>query len=771
MKIRSTLVTVVAGVFIIFSAVAGANQADDTTITITGRTPGVTPFLSQLTLQVSNTTVLKSIQFAIDPKPGSVTRPLSATYSNDYLASLGFVNPPQIILPVYGLYAGYTNTVRLTYRFLDGSSKQAFTSITTPTFDDQGCGYNNPTKLQPRTNSTHLSYDYIFDSSACGNFSPVILDSDGALRWVSPFRSFPALVGASTFFDGAVYVSRGSTLSRVDLDGSVSLVADYSNLGVESLHHNIERGKTGLLIEVDTNAWYESVILEVDSADGHLLKIFNMADIISAAMIAGGDDPSQFVFQRTPQSNNDWFHNNAAAYNRADDSVIISSRENFVICIDYKTRTIKWILGDPTKKWHQFPSLAHFALMLAPGSLPPIGQHAVSVTYDQNLLLYDNGLNSLFPLNQPPGEGRTFSSPRKYSLDLVGKIATEVWEFPMNQSVYSPICSSCYEDAPLNYLIDHASGTAFGPVPGGGIAQLLGLDAAGEEIFYYQYPKNLPCITAYNSIPIHLENTKFPTVGPQALNLSTRGLVSVGDNVLIGGFIVTGPGPKSVVLRALGPTLSGFGLSGVLADPVLSVYNSSRTLIATNDNWQDDIGAAYITVNGLAPANPSESALLQNLAPGAYTVIVTGKDSTPGMSLVELYDVSPLSNSKLVNMSTRGSAGTGDNVLISGFIVGDVESATVIIRALGPSLASFGVSGVLSDPTLTIYDANGTVIASNDNWQDDINAIDVQKNLLTPPNPSESAIVLRLPAGAYTAIVRGANGGTGVGLAEVYTLH
>ncbi len=399
MKIRSTLVTVVAGVFIIFSAVAGANQADDTTITITGRTPGVTPFLSQLTLQVSNTTVLKSIQFAIDPKPGSVTRPLSATYSNDYLASLGFVNPPQIILPVYGLYAGYTNTVRLTYRFLDGSSKQAFTSITTPTFDDQGCGYNNPTKLQPRTNSTHLSYDYIFDSSACGNFSPVILDSDGALRWVSPFRSFPALVGASTFFDGAVYVSRGSTLSRVDLDGSVSLVADYSNLGVESLHHNIERGKTGLLIEVDTNAWYESVILEVDSADGHLLKIFNMADIISAAMIAGGDDPSQFVFQRTPQSNNDWFHNNAAAYNRADDSVIISSRENFVICIDYKTRTIKWILGDPTKKWHQFPSLAHFALMLAPGSLPPIGQHAVSVTYDQNLLLFDNGLRSLFPLN------------------------------------------------------------------------------------------------------------------------------------------------------------------------------------------------------------------------------------------------------------------------------------------------------------------------------------------------------------------------------------
>src|SRR4029453_3613820 len=236
--------------------------------------------------------------------------------------------------------------------------------------------------------------------------------------------------------------------------------------------------------------------------------------------------------------------------------------------------------------------------------------------------------------------------------------------------------------------------------------------------------------------------------------------------------IVTGPGPKSVVLRALGPSLSGFGLSGVLADPSLKVYDSSRTVIASNDNWQDDIGAAYIAQNGLAPANPSESAtLLQNLAPGAYTVIVTGKDPTPGIGLVELYDVSPLSNSKLANMSARGSVGTGDNVLISGFILGDVDSATVVVRALGPSLGPFGVSNPLSDPVLTIYDSKGSAIASNDNWHDGNNATNTQRKGLSPPNALDSAIVLHLPAGSYTAIVRGANGTTGNALAEVYPPH
>src|SRR5262245_57092144 len=145
LMLKTCSLIVVGAVFIVFSHLAGADQAHDTTITITGHTAGATPFISQLSLAVSNVTVLKSIQFTIDPKPGSVTRPLSGTYSDSYLVSRGFQHPPQVIVPVYGLYAGYQNIVRLTYRFMDGSSKRTVTSITTAAFNDQGCGYNTPT--------------------------------------------------------------------------------------------------------------------------------------------------------------------------------------------------------------------------------------------------------------------------------------------------------------------------------------------------------------------------------------------------------------------------------------------------------------------------------------------------------------------------------------------------------------------------------------------------------------------------------------------------
>jgi arylsulfate sulfotransferase len=198
-----------------------------------------------LTLAVSDTSVLKSIEFTIIPKPGSVTRPLSATYANNYLVERGFENPQtgEIVLPVYGLYGGYANTVRLTYRFMDGSSKQNSTTITTTAFTDP-CGYENPTVLQARTRSTELSYDYIVKGS-CSNFSPAIIDTDGALRWVGTTGFSSAI---TTFFDNAVYLAVGPKLYRNELDGSFTFLGDYSSIGVTDFHHNNGHGKVGLLL-------------------------------------------------------------------------------------------------------------------------------------------------------------------------------------------------------------------------------------------------------------------------------------------------------------------------------------------------------------------------------------------------------------------------------------------------------------------------------------------------------------------------------------------
>ncbi|MEO7723887.1 MAG: aryl-sulfate sulfotransferase, partial [Chthoniobacterales bacterium] len=527
------------------SRVLLASQADDVVISIDQQTAGATPFLSQITLLVSDTAAIRQIKFTIASRAGSVTRPLSATYSQSYLAGRGDIVNGKIFLPVYGLYDGYTNSVTLTYSFNDGSARAEVTTITTATYDDP-CGYKTPTVLQSRSTDLSLSYDYFLVKGACSFDSPAILDSDGALRWVGTAGlKFYSLA----FLDNSIYIANGSLLYRNDLDGTVTQLGDFASAGVLDFHHNVDRGKAGLLFEADTEAYLETVIMEI-LPDGKLLKTWNMADIISAAMVAGGDDPSKFVFGAP----DDWFHSNAATYNRADDTLIVSSREDFVIGLDYESGAIKWILGDPEKAWYLFPSLRQYALILSPGSLPPIGQHAVSITYDQGLLLLDNGATSLF--QQPPGPSRTYSSPRKYRLDLVNRTATEVWNYPMDQTIFASYCGSVYEDAPLNFLIDYAY------IPRGNaiFARLVGLDPAGSKVFDYEY-QTAGCLQAFNAVPLHLENTSFPAVGPQSLNLSTRGLVSPGQGALIGGFIVTGSVPKTVVLRALGPSLGGSGLT------------------------------------------------------------------------------------------------------------------------------------------------------------------------------------------------------------------
>ena len=259
------------------------------------------------------------------------------------------------------------------------------------------------------------------------------------------------------------------------------------------------------------------------------------------------------------------------------------------------------------------------------------------------------------------------------------------------------------------------------------------------------------------------------TTPAQALNLSSRLNVGTGDNVLIGGLIISGTAPKQVLVRGLGPSLSANGtLTGVLADPALEIYQGN-TLIQSNNNWKDTQESA-ITATTLAPDDDLESAILVTLDPGHYTVILSGQNSGTGIGLVEAYDLESAGASVLANTSTRGFVSGGDNVLIAGFIVGNGGSDTVVVRAIGPSLADAGVANPLADPTLDLYDENGMIIRSNNNWQETQGNL-IQSTGLAPTNEFESAIIRALVPGNYTAVVRGNELGTGVALVEVYNLQ
>jgi uncharacterized delta-60 repeat protein len=253
-------------------------------------------------------------------------------------------------------------------------------------------------------------------------------------------------------------------------------------------------------------------------------------------------------------------------------------------------------------------------------------------------------------------------------------------------------------------------------------------------------------------------------------NLSARAHVFTGEQILIVGFIIGGTENKMVLIRGLGPSLAGFGVPGPLANPTLSLFDHTSTLVATNDNWKD-MQQAQIQATGLAPSNDFEPAILATLSPGAYTAFLQGKAATTGIGLAEIYDVDPSVNAQATNLSGRGFVGTGNDVLIGGIIVGGPTGSMqrVLVRALGPSLGSAGVASPLANPTLSLRDANGNVIANNDNWQDSQQA-DIAATGKAPPNTKESAILALLAPGKYTAIVAGENGTTGVGLIEFYSL-
>jgi glucose/arabinose dehydrogenase len=306
-------------------------------------------------------------------------------------------------------------------------------------------------------------------------------------------------------------------------------------------------------------------------------------------------------------------------------------------------------------------------------------------------------------------------------------------------------------------LFDPSTGTAGGF--GTGISTLVDLQIGPDGCLYYLAQGNGGQVFRVAAVP------------SQPLNISVRARVETGTGVLISGFINTGTAAKKVIVRALGPST---GVTGSLADPVLELHGSDGSLITTNNNWKDNTAQQQqdIINNQLAPTNDLESAIVITLQPGTYTAVLQGQGNTTGIGLVEVYDVDQTSPSRLGNISGRASVQAGTNVLIAGFIVGNnIGAAKVVARGIGPSLAQSGITNPLLDPTLELHDNNGTLLIGNDNWQDNASqASRISAAGLAPANPLESAVFASLVPGTYTAIVAGKNGGTGVGLVEVYNL-
>lgn len=469
------------------------NQAAEAAVRVTTQEPGITPFIATLSLGMRDFTNLAEIAYTIDPKPGSFSKPVSVSYTREWLERKHAWDEPgkRLAVTVFGLYANYANTVTLAASFRDGSVHRERVVVATLPYAGAAAVYNTPEVKTARSASVDPGIDYLMIKNTIS--TPVVLDSDGNLRWVGG----PEITNsASSVFDGDSFIV-GSALTpelfRVGLDGRLVRTPLVSTR-YTSFHHDLAWGKTGLLAELDAIEngirRIESELADVTPA-GQVLKEWDLAAIFRKTMRDAGDNPDNFV-----RDGIDWFHMNSAIYVPSDDSLLVSSRENFVVKLDYATGAIKWIFGDTTKHWYvDYPSLRALALTLTSGN-PPIGQHSLSIASNGDLLLFNNGLGSA---NQPPGTSpgvtRSVSFPSRYKIDEPRRTAAEVWSYSPTPPVLSDVCSSVYETSAGGHIITYSVAA------GRTRTKLVAIDSHGQVAFDYEYPTT-PCAVAFISQPI-----------------------------------------------------------------------------------------------------------------------------------------------------------------------------------------------------------------------------------------------------------------------------
>ena len=302
---------------------------------------------------------------------------------------------------------------------------------------------------------------------------------------------------------------------------------------------------------------------------------------------------------------------------------------------------------------------------------------------------------------------------------------------------------------------------------------LAGLSAILLAIFTSTGLAQAPCQPTTASSAAYRTDAACESEPPpfRLQNISARARVQPNERALIGGFIIGGALPVRVIIRAIGPSLkSGDApLRGRLLNPALELRGDSGELIAENDDWRESAQADQIRATDLAPREDEEAAIVATLQPGAYTAIMRGAGETEGIGVVEIYDLRTSADAELANLASRAFVSTGDNVLIGGFIVHGGPAKPVLVRAIGSSLAGM-VPEELQDPTVEVINAEGQKVGENDDWRKGNTAGEIEATGAAPAHDKESAVVISLSAGPYTATVRGANGGTGIGLVEIYRL-